>query len=73
MKVADAFGDLRVFFGDALFEAALADEHEAAARPFGANLLHDGLPRLYRLQCSKDVPVGVFDVRQRSDARYLMF
>ena len=62
MKVADAFGGLRIFFGNALFEAALADKHEAAALPFGANFLHDGLLRLYRLQYSKDVPVGVFDV-----------
>ena len=49
MKVADALRDLRVFLGNALFEAALADEDEAAARPFGANFLHYKLSRLYRL------------------------
>jgi hypothetical protein len=26
--------------------------------------LHYGLSRLYRVQYSKDVPVGVFDVRE---------
>ena len=51
---------------------ALADEDEAAARPFGANLLHYSLSRLYRLQYSKNVPIEVFDVREQPDVRYLV-
>lgn len=43
IEIADFRGYVRVFFGNAFFETAFADEHEARVRPLRFNRLHDCL------------------------------
>jgi hypothetical protein len=40
VKVADLGRNLRIFFGDTLFEAAFAYEHEPAVKPLRFYWLH---------------------------------